>query len=244
MRRRMLAATLLLLPLVFGFGCRRSELLLVGTLERTRVELAAPIAERIAEIPSREGDLVKKGDVVLRFDTSVMGPQYADAASQAEQARADLRRSEQLYSEKVISQEEYDRASHTARQKLALADEWKARLEQLTVRAPSDARVDELPFEIGERPRAGDIIAVLLSQDVPYARIFLPEPSLAALQVGDAAQVRVDGIDRWLDGKVRKISHVANFTPYFALTDREKSRLVFETEVDVTDPEAQKLPTG
>jgi HlyD family secretion protein len=54
--------------------------------------------------------------------------------------------------------------------------------------------------------------------------------------------VRVDGDSRNFSGRVRWVSADASFTPYFALTEHDRSRLSFLAEIDV--PEAGNLPAG
>ncbi len=67
-------------------------------------------------------------------------------------------------------------------------------LERLTLRAPLAARVDALPFDLGERPKPGAVIAVLLGGAAPYAHVYVPEQERARLAPGHAAKVYVDGI--------------------------------------------------
>jgi HlyD family secretion protein len=57
-------------------------------------------------------------------------------------------------------------------------------------------------------------------------------------------QVSVDGTDRMYAGTVRFISAQAQFTPYYALTQEDRSRLSYLAEIDLTEPEARALPSG
>ena len=45
-------------------------------------------------------------------------------------------------------------------------------------------------------------------------------------------------------GRVRFIAKEASFTPYFALTQKDRGNLVFVAEVDLTDAAARNLPVG
>ena len=54
--------------------------------------------------------------------------------------------------------------------------------------------------------------------------------------------IRFDGIDGIRQGTVRWVSADATFTPYFALTEHDRSRLSFLAEVDIDN--ASSLPTG
>jgi HlyD family secretion protein len=54
--------------------------------------------------------------------------------------------------------------------------------------------------------------------------------------------VRIDGETRSITGTVRWVSADANFTPYFALTEHDRSRVSYLAEIDV--PDASSLPSG
>lgn len=141
-------------------------------------------------------------------------------------------------------------AEELARGRSALAEaeaalaEAELRLARLELRAPTAGLVDALPFKVGERPPPGAVLAVLLADGTPYARVHVPEPVRARLSPGTRARVRIDGFPEPFEGRLRTIAHEAAFTPYFALTQRDRSRLSYLAEVDVTSPAAAGLPTG
>jgi HlyD family secretion protein len=84
----------------------------------------------------------------------------------------------------------------------------------------------------------------MLAAGAPYARVFIPESRRAAVGAGAPATVRIDGTDRDWAAEVRYVSSEAAFTPYYALTARERGRLAYLAEIVLTDPEAASLPTG
>jgi HlyD family secretion protein len=55
---------------------------------------------------------------------------------------------------------------------------------------------------------------------------------------------RVDGIAEPLAGTVRYISAEAAFTPYYALTQKDRTRLSYLAEVTLDDARAAALPAG
>ncbi len=97
---------------------------------------------------------------------------------------------------------------------------------------------------MGEKPAAGATVAVLLATTTPYARIHVPEPMRARVKIGTPAIIRVDGVEREFRGQVRFISSEAEFTPYYALTAADRSKLSFRAEVAFDDAEAATLPSG
>ncbi|MEJ2530535.1 MAG: HlyD family efflux transporter periplasmic adaptor subunit [Halioglobus sp.] len=115
-------------------------------------------------------------------------------------------------------------------------------LSELSVTATRDAWLDSLPWNVGERVTAGATLAVLLADGAPYARVYVPEPLRASLDVGDRRRVRVDGVDRDFTARLRWIATDPAFTPYFALNASDRSRLVYLAEFDIED--GGDLPTG
>ncbi len=117
-------------------------------------------------------------------------------------------------------------------------------LDRMTIKAPQDGLLDALPYELGERPRTGDVVAVLLAGERPYARVYVPEPYRALVNHDTDARVMVDGIEEPFAGKVRMISNDAAFTPFYSLTERDRSRLSYVAEVELLDDRAQALTSG
>jgi len=117
-------------------------------------------------------------------------------------------------------------------------------LDNLTLKAPQSGRLDNLPYQVGERPAAGSVIAVMLINQTPYARVYVPEPLRAGVHVGSKATVHIDGLSQPLAGRIRRISSDAIFTPYYSLTERDRSRLSFVAEVELTEDGGRQLPSG
>lgn len=110
--------------------------------------------------------------------------------------------------------------------------------------APRAGQIDALPYKLGERPPARATMIVMLADQAPYARVFVPEPLKAQVAPGLAAVVTVDGVARSYDAVVRYVSAEASFTPYFALTERDRGRLSYLAEVALTADDARELPVG
>ena len=115
-------------------------------------------------------------------------------------------------------------------------------LERTRIAAPVAGVVDKVLFRLGERPQPGTTIAVLLDSSRTFARVYVPEHLRARVQSGETLEVNVDGIDGPFEGIVRWVSTDASFTPYFALTEHDRSRLSYLAEIDI--PDAADLPVG
>jgi HlyD family secretion protein len=236
-----------LFPLLVLAACQGHPLDLVGTVERRIIELAAPVSETIVEIPVRRGQEVAAGEVLVRLDTKVAEAELpaAEAARNAAQAGLDeaereLKRFEGLRASRVVTPQQYDAARRARDELVAIVAEREARvaqaserLEDLTIRAWTAGTVDQLPFDPGERLPPGGVAAVILADDVPWVRVWMPADAVARTTIGTPAQVTIQGLDQPLTGKVTEISREPAFTPHYALTERESAHLVYETRIEL-----------
>ena len=140
--------------------------------------------------------------------------------------------------------EQVDQATARVDTLRAELNELRLTRDRLDVRAPRAGRVDSLPFKAGDQPGTGDVVASLLVGDAPIARICVPASVRAQYAEGDAFEVRVEGVDRTMRARLRSIRSEASFTPYYALTGDDASRLVYRAELLIEDPAATDLPAG
>ena len=117
-----------------------------------------------------------------------------------------------------------------------------ASLGKLDVRAPRAGRVDSLPYRLGDQAPVGAPLAILLVGEAPYARVYVPEPLRAGVKPGQAARVFVDGREGSIAGHVRMVRSEPSFTPYYALSGDDASRLSYLAEVVLDAP--IDLPAG
>ncbi len=221
----------------------------LAELERgPRAERIRGARARLVETESQVQDTSRDYERARQLTKSEVMPQSQSDTLRARREQALARRDEaratlQALETGTTAEELAQARSALAASEAAVAD-IEVRLERLTVRAPRAGRVDSLPFERGERPPAGAVVAVLLSSDPPYARVYVPEAVRARISTGTQARVQIAGREGELQGHVRELSHEAAFTPYFALTQYDRGRLSYLAEVELTGQAAEELPTG
>lgn len=123
-----------------------------------------------------------------------------------------------------------------------LASEQK-KLADLTIIATRDGVLDNLPWNLGERVTVGSPLAIVLAGKAPFARVYVPEPYRVKMRLNDRLTVHVDGLKKSLQGTLRWISTEPAFTPYYALNQEERARLMYLAEVQLEDSQAA-LPSG
>lgn len=214
-----------------------------------------PRAERIEEARARlqgaesrlanaEKQLARIRDLLERELSTPADRDDAETARDAARSEVNQARAALAALLEGTTVEELKQAEAALAQSEARVREFEVTNERLTVRAPRAGVVDALPFEAGERPPAGATVAVLLAGERPYARVYVPEPQRIRLQPGDRVPVHVDGLDRPLEGRVRFVASDPAFTPFFALTEHDRSRLSYLAEIDLPAGEGRPLPAG
>ncbi|WP_298770148.1 HlyD family efflux transporter periplasmic adaptor subunit [uncultured Shewanella sp.] len=139
--------------------------------------------------------------------------------------------------------EDLDSAEASLAAAKAVYQSEKLTYDQLSVVATRDGILDNLPWNLGERVSTNSPVAVILSGATPYVRAYIPEPYRARLKVGSQVMVKVDGIKSPFQGVISWISMDSAYTPYYALNEEERSRLVYLADVSLPDT-ANDLPSG
>ncbi|WP_130620449.1 HlyD family secretion protein [Dyella amyloliquefaciens] len=116
-------------------------------------------------------------------------------------------------------------------------------LEKLDLTAPRDVRVDSLPYKLGDQAQPGTPLVILLASDTPYARVYVPAALRPSVKVGDAAVITLHDGKHQFQGKVRMIRSEPTFTPYFALSGDDATRLSYLAEIALGQ-DAKDLPQG
>jgi HlyD family secretion protein len=138
--------------------------------------------------------------------------------------------------------EELQQAAAIVKATNVTVEEAQLALQRTRLHAPMDGLLDKVLTRLGERPLPGQAVAILLDSRRTYARIYVPEYLKSRIVPGTKMQVTIDGQPRNLQGTVRWVSADASFTPYFALTEHDRSHLSYVAEVDL--PAASDLPVG
>jgi len=195
------------------------------------------------ELQFRRSDFARVQEI---FDKKLGSPELLDrakAALDAAQANDKLRRAQlqELLTGTTI--EELAQAEHAVKQAAARRDLLKVDLARHEIIAPVDGIVDSRLFELGERPTPGQTLLVMLPGAQPHARVYVPEQLRVQVGVGTLAKIYVDGLNGAIDGRVRWVASEAAFTPYYALTERDRGHLTYIAKVDITEERA-RLPDG
>jgi HlyD family secretion protein len=164
--------------------------------------------------------------------------QVAQAQGQADAARAALALAIAGSRKEAIAEGE-------ARVQQAQGGQLTARtiLSHTSVFAPADGVVTLRAVEPGEIVTVGEPIIRIAELPTVWIRVYVPEPQIGRLKLGQRANVTTDAFPgRVFAGRVTEIAEVPEFTPKNVQTQEERVKLVFGVKVQAENPDQALKP--
>ena len=165
----------------------------IGTLVAAQsVTLGAELPGTLREIGFDSGASVKKGQVLVKLDTSAEEAQLAAAQADAALAKLSLDRARALREAGSNASADLDAAEARAKQTDAAVANLRATIAKKIIRAPFDGRISIRQVELGQVVAPGTPIASLHSVTPIHAEFSVAQQALADLKLGQRARVRTD----------------------------------------------------
>lgn len=198
--------------------------------------------------------LRQTGDISQQdFDTARFRFDQATARVEVEKRRLELLRRGSRVEDLQQAEEKYRQASETERLILAgprreeIADaraqlnEARSRLEQIriqlsegTVIAPTRSIIEVLPVRPGDLLIPNQVVARLLEEDRIWVRIFVPEPQLGLIKIGQRAEIMIHtNTNQTFPGSIEQINSQGEFNPRNVQSRDERNHLVFGVKVRI-----------
>jgi membrane fusion protein, multidrug efflux system len=186
----------------------QEDLQAVGSLRSNEsVVLRPEVSGRIATIGFRDGQVVKKGQLLIGLDSTLNEAEVAQYRAEYDLALSNLKRSEDLARQKFISSSAQETAASNAQVAEARLKLAQARLSKMKIISPFDGIVGIRGVSLGDYVKDGtDLVNV---EDVRILKVDfrLPERSLSQIKAGQDVEVVADALpnQRW-QGQIEAIN--------------------------------------
>jgi HlyD family secretion protein len=194
---------------------------------------------------------------------TVRGPraeEIARARATAENAERERKRLESLRAKGIVGQQEYDAAATQARTAAetlrelergsrpediaaahaAVAAEerqlgyLKRQRQETVVRAPAAGVIESMDLRPGDLVAANQPVAKILEPSQLWVRVYVPEPQLGRVRIGQKAALTVDTFPkREFPGRVVEIRTQSEYTPRNVQTLGQRMDQVFGVKVEI-----------
>lgn len=193
-----------------------------------QVKISANVSGRITEIRVKEGDRVRKGDLLVRLDkeryeASVEQANSSRKSAEAalEKSRSELARIRELHQRGMASQADLEAALADFQLRTAEVEQTQALLKQAqddlaktSIYAPMDGVVSLLNKEPGEMALGAqfqeDVILIIADLSKMEVVVEVDENDIVSVSLEDSARIKIDAYpDTTFRGIVREIAHTA-----------------------------------
>ncbi len=167
----------------------------VGSLRsRQSVVLRPEVSGRVTELNFRDGDRVRRGQLLVQLDDQLPLAQLQQAQAELSIAQANHKRNQELVAQNFISQRSVDESAanlQVAQAKLALA---RATAARLRIVAPFDGIAGIRNISVGDYLKDGADIVNIEDMDAIFVDFRLPERFQGRIRRGQTALVDLDAL--------------------------------------------------
>lgn len=228
----------------------------VGTVDAyERVQVTARVSGVIEHVRFAEGDVVKKGQVLVEIDPARFNLAVRSAKATLERAQASAAEAKQNLERRenagadgagVFSKEDIDGWRTRARTGAAQVAEARAALDEANlnlrdayVRAPIEGKMQTRTVQTGQFVQPGTVLGTVLRRDPLLLRFPVPEADAPRLKAGMNVSFRVTGIEHDFTAKITLVADAADpatrMVPIVAeVADEKKDTLRPGAFADVT----------
>jgi len=237
---------------------RAGELFYSGTIEATQAKLSFQVPGRVNLVNFKEGQSVKKGELIAELDRAELQARYAQASALVKSAsdtlvnaRKNYQRFEELFKKGVVSEKERDNLKlnyEIAQSKLveaqSLLKQASVYLDYTRIKSPMDGVITSRNIEPGETVTAGREVITVSNLSNVELKIFIEETQIGKVRPNQQVDVSVDTFPgKVYQGVVSFVSPEGEFTPKIIQTKKERVKLVYLVKVTIENPNYE-LKTG
>ncbi|MCF2948247.1 efflux RND transporter periplasmic adaptor subunit [Paraglaciecola aquimarina] len=226
----------------------------LGEVVATRtITLRNELEGSIITLNLPSGGEVTQGQTLVQLDTSEEQARLANAKASLELAEIELRRNKQLYQQKIVSQDNYDKARIQVTIRQAEVQAINSLINKKTIKAPFNAITGLHTLEVGQYLSANSEINTLVGIDQKIWVDFKLPQQFANINKNSDVLIQSPHSEQSIKGKIvaqnTLLNKAARSLTFRAQIDNNQQLLKPGTVVSVLAPttepqEALKIPTS
>jgi len=156
--------------------------------------VVAKVSGVVEKIFVEEGDIVKAGQVLAKLEDEEFIHRLAQVESKLEELDNEFQRNKELYKNKLISAEAYDRTKYEYQTQKSTYDLTNLNLNYTEIKAPISGIVSERFIKVGNMVTVNQETFRVTDFDPLLAVLHVPEKELSKLQAGFPAELMADAV--------------------------------------------------
>jgi len=222
-----------------------------GTIKgKEEIPYTATSSGEVTVVNGKNGDYVNAGQVIIAIDNQAARANAMSASSNYEAARINYEKYRTLYNKRLVTETEYLNAKtnyDSARANLQTANDSNSKS---VIRTNVNGVLANLNIERHQQVAAGQSLFTLVNESEMILEVGVSPQIVGKIQVGTTAKVKIDELNKEVEGEVYEISGAAqNATRQFLVKikmqnpDRElKSGMYGTASIDTGAEEGVVIP--
>ena len=159
----------------------------------------------------REGQKVKKGQLLAEINDSGLNEQYEQMIIQADFAKENFERTQRLWDKNIGSEMQYLKSKTDYEASKKIVEQMKDRLSKTKIYAPFSGEIDEIISNVGSNliPGVSQILR-LVNLDRIYAESFVSEKYISFINEGTEAIVKIPLLNAEIESSVNQTGNFIN----------------------------------
>ncbi len=176
-----------------------------------RVYITAQTAGQVLSVGFEEGDVLRKGDLLVQLDTRRQEAQLQRAEATLREVRQNHRRQKQLFETGIIPLAEYEAIQRQLEEAMAEVAFWLVEVDLGKILSPIDAVVTDKLIEMGTHVSQNQRLFTIEDHQLLVVRPGVSEKDVVHLKKGQQVDLSFDVFpDELFTGTIRRIFPAAN----------------------------------
>ncbi|WP_369048249.1 efflux RND transporter periplasmic adaptor subunit [Tenacibaculum sp. UWU-22] len=165
----------------------------------------------LSKVYVKEGQHVKKGQILAKIDDGGLANQLAQVEVQANLAKTTYERQKRLWDQKIGSEIQFLQAKTNYEAQSNAVNQLKKQLDKTEVTAPFSGIIDDVISEQGQivAPGQNQLFRIVNLSNM-YVKADVPENYLPSIKKGASVKIALPSIGKNIKGKIRQVSNIIN----------------------------------
>ena len=158
----------------------------------------------------REGQLVKKGELLAEINDSGLKEQLDQMLIQANYTKDNFDRIKRLWEKNIGSEMQFLKAKSDFETNNKMVEQIRDQLSKTKIYAPFDGEIDEIISNLGSNLVPGSSILRVVNLDIIYAEAQVPEKYVSSIELGTEALVSIPLLNKEITSKIVQSGNFIN----------------------------------
>tara|TARA_B100001175_G_scaffold317554_1_gene334933 strand:+ start:2259 stop:3419 length:1161 start_codon:yes stop_codon:yes gene_type:complete len=158
----------------------------------------------------REGQLVKKGELLAEINDSGLKEQLDQMLIQANYTKDNFDRVKRLWEKNIGSEMQFLKAKSDFETNNKMVEQIRDQLSKTKIYAPFDGEIDEIISNLGSNLVPGSPILRVVNLDIIYAEAQVPEKYVSSIELGTEALVSIPLLNKEVTSKIVQSGNFIN----------------------------------